>query len=156
MIPVLLERIQPVTLERTWGTETLIVDHGYVGKVLRYRAGCAGGLQYHRTRTETFHLVSGEALVTSADATGQLVQETMRPGQTFHIPPGAVHQFLAVTDCLVFEVSDGAYADRVRMEAHYGAPVLDGDGGLETTPEPTAREMLKIMANDAQRLGMYD
>lgn len=124
----------PTTLtERTWGTELIIGEtEEYLGKVLRYRAGCAGGLQLHRTKDETFHMLSGLAWVES-DVDGTLVKARMTAGDSFHIPAGAPHRFDAITDCVVVEVSTPIHDDRVRLEAHYGVAVKGADYGLETT-----------------------
>ncbi len=121
----------PRTLARDWGTETIIAEGpGYCGKILHYWAGKAGGLQAHTWRVESFHLVSGTAYVDADDGNGDLIRLKMQSGATFHIPAGATHRFTAITDCLVFEVSTSADADRVRMETQYGEPEV---GGLPST-----------------------
>jgi len=118
-------------LARDWGAEEIIAEGpGYCGKILRYMAGKVGGLQSHTWRVESFHLVAGRAWVDSDDGNGHLIRQQMEPGQTFHIPAGAAHRFAAITDCLVFEVSTSADADRVRMETQYGEPET---GGLPST-----------------------
>ena len=128
--PKPIQRYTPIFNDRTWGTEVFIAETPhYLGKLLFYRAGRGGGLQYHVDKDETFYLHSGRALVTFDDGSG-LVTREMEPGESFHIPPGAVHQFQAVEDCVVFEASTTQYNDRVRMEAHYGWPET---GGLPTT-----------------------
>ncbi len=121
----------PRTLPREWGAEEIIAEGpGYCGKILRYMAGKAGGLQSHTLRVESFHLVFGTAWVDSDDGNGYLIRQQMEPGQTFHIPAGAAHRFTAITDCLVFEVSTSADPDRLRMETQYGEPEV---GGLPST-----------------------
>jgi quercetin dioxygenase-like cupin family protein len=85
----------------------------------------------HRTKDETFYLLSGEAWVDS-DEDGDLVRVRMVAGQSFRIPPGAPHRFEAITDCLVLEVSTPVHNDRVRLEEHYDVEV-HGPYGLETT-----------------------
>lgn len=107
---------------KPWGTELLIActDH-YIGKVLTMKAGHRGGLQYHVHKDETFYLVSGRALVTSDAGTGTaLITRPMFPGESYHIPPGAVHQVEAVTDCVFFEASTPHFEDRVNVGAEYG------------------------------------
>ena len=51
---------KPVRVEKPWGYE-LIWAHTdrYVGKILHVRKGHALSLQYHRTKDETVHLLSG-------------------------------------------------------------------------------------------------
>lgn len=129
--------IEPVsfqTLPRVWGTETIIAETPhYLGKLLKYEAGKAGGLQYHTEKDETFYLVSGRAYVDWDDGTGQLHRTTMIAGEAYRIPPGAVHRVEAITDCTMFEVSTPHYDDRVRMEDHYGVPHIGASFGLPTT-----------------------
>ena len=129
-----IEKVKIWTLERSWGTETVVIETGqYLGKVLRYRAGHAGGLQLHRTKDEAFFMHRGTALIDSDDGTGLLMTRQMGPGESCHIPAGAPHRFQAITDCVVFEVSTPVHDDRVRLEEHYGVPVIGDAYGLETT-----------------------
>lgn len=126
-----IEPFAPVEIQRDWGTETLIAEGpGYVGKILRYGRGRAGGLQLHRQRIESFHLFSGHAYVDYDPGDGSLTRVAMRPGETFTIPAGAPHRFTAETNCIVFETSNSAAEDRIRLEARYGEPEV---GGLPTT-----------------------
>jgi len=131
-----IEAVTPRVVQRPWGTETFLVETpDYLGKLLYYEAGKAGGLQMHVEKDEAFHLVSGEAWVDSDDGTGTLIRQKMTPGMTFHIPNGAPHRFEAVVDCFVFEVSTPHYEDRVRLEEHYGVDVIGDGPGLPTTRE---------------------
>ena len=126
-----IEPYTPRTLIRDWGTETFVAETDtYIGKLLIMHSGTKGGLQKHIEKDETFFLYCGRALIRSDDGTGQLTVTTMRAGESYHIPAGAVHQVEAVTDCVFFEASTPHYDDRVRMEAHYGLPE---EGGLPTT-----------------------
>lgn len=116
---------------RSWGREILIAHTpDYIGKVLYMNAGYAGGLQYHREKVETFYLHSGRARVTTDKGDGRLTSWEMQPGESYHIPAGAVHQVEAIEDCVFFECSTPHFDDRVRVEARYN---LKQDGGLPTT-----------------------
>ena len=111
---------------RRWGAEILIAQTPtYIGKVLLMRAGEAGNLQYHVEKDETFLLYSGQAYVDSVKG-GRLVRTKMYDGYSYHIPPGAPHRVTAITDCVFFEVSTPHFDDRVRCEAEYGEPEVDG------------------------------
>lgn len=132
--PVSIETVDQQILDRVWGEEIIVAETDkYLGKVLQYKAGCAGGLQYHVEKDETFYLFSGRAWVDYDDGSGALVRIEMTPGDSFHIPPGAVHRFEAIEDCIVFEASTPHYDDRVRMEEYYGVEVIGDAYGLETT-----------------------
>ena len=125
--------IDPVTIKvlpRVWGEEIFVAETPtYLGKLLRMKAGTKGGLQYHVEKDETFYLHDGQAIV-RGERDGQLFEVTMSSGTAYHIPPGAVHQVEAVTDCVLFEASTPVYDDRIRCEAMFGLP---DDGGLPTT-----------------------
>jgi mannose-6-phosphate isomerase len=126
-----VERVQQTVLRRDWGEEIFIAaTPHYLGKILKMKAGTKGGMQFHQAKDETFVLWSGMAIVRSDDGTGKLQETIMRPGESYHIPPGAPHQVEAVDDCILFEASTPHYDDRVRCDEQYG---LTNDGGLQTT-----------------------
>lgn len=129
-----IEQFYPVTTLQPWGTETLIAETPtYTGKVLVYKAGQAGGFQYHVEKDETFYLHSGQAHVYSVWSDGEsLTREFMVAGESYHIAPGAPHKFVAITDCIVFEVSTPHKHDRVNVaEELTGEP--DPPGTLPST-----------------------
>ena len=124
---IIIEPFEPRELgPKPWGQELLIAETPhYIGKVLSMNAGHRGGLQYHERKDETFYLFSGRAIVRSDDGHGTLINHDMRPGMSFHIPPRAIHQVRAITDCVFFEVSTPVFDDRVNAGAAYGR--TDGD-----------------------------
>lgn len=117
----MIEAIAPPKTEKPWGYELLIAhtEH-YVGKILHVTAGHALSLQYHREKEETIHLFRGEAVLHTEDAERRPVQQDMKPGFSFHIPPGTVHRLEAVVDSDFFEVSTTQLDDVVRLEDRYG------------------------------------
>ena len=131
-----IESYAPRVLVRDWGEELFIAETPhYLGKLLKMGAGTQGGLQYHVEKDETFYLLSGQALVeceTIRNSAGELALTTipMSTGESYHIPPGAVHRVTAVTDCVFVEASTPHYEDRVHVERLYGLPET---GGLPTT-----------------------
>ena len=131
-----IERPVPIEIEQPWGIETLLcATEQYTLKRLFYRAGTAGGFQYHIRKTESFYLASGSALVRSENGGGAYGVVQMVPGQTYHIPAGAPHQFEAITDCVVFEASTPGMNDRVNVAERYGLPVEPGTLPTTYTPE---------------------
>ena len=114
--------------ERDWGSEDLLV---LIPKVLsfkkiRYNKGQKGGLQYHHKKNECGYLVSGNLIVRFDKGNGKLKQKILKPGASFHFPPGAVHQEEALTDCVIIEASSPHFNDRVRVEKKYGMSSKDG------------------------------
>jgi len=125
-----VESYTPQTFPRDWGQEVFIAETPhYLGKILHMHAGTKGGLQYHVDKDETFHLWSGRAWVRTV-VDGQIVQTLMMSGESFHVPPGAIHQVEAITPCTFFETSTPHYNDRVHVEDQFGLPEA---GGLPTT-----------------------
>jgi len=120
---------------RDWGREILVAHAKgkYTGKILMMKAGAKGGLQKHRVKDETGHLISGRLLFRYDKGDGKITEVEMTPGQSVHIPAGAVHQEEAITDCVIYETSTPVFDDRVRMEEEYGLKI---EGGLPTTTHP--------------------
>lgn len=121
--------------ERAWGREILVAHSKgkYTGKILMYRAGAKGGLQYHRAKDETSYLFSGEMIIRYDEGDGRLKIRKIVAGESVYIPAGAVHQEEAITDCIIFETGTPVFDDRVRVEEKYGLPM---EGGLPTTGTP--------------------
>ncbi len=117
----MIEPISPKRTEKPWGYELLIaLTPTYAGKILHLNAGHAISLQYHREKDETIHLYRGEAVLHSQDGDGRAVREPIKPGASFHIPPGTIHRLEALADCDFFEVSTTQLDDVVRLEDRYG------------------------------------
>lgn len=99
-----------------WGREMLVAHTDlYTLKVLYMRAGHSGPLQYHERKDEAFHLLSGKALVEWQNAEGQFKTSVMHEGESYHIPPGAVHRVEAIEDCVFVEASNPVFDDRVAV-----------------------------------------
>lgn len=108
---------------KPWGTELVIAETPhYLGKLLSMKAWHRGGLQYHARKDESFYLYKGQATVIYDNGAGQLTRKIMTPGQCFHVPPGAVHQVVAMTDCVFIETSTPVFEDRVNVAGDYGCP----------------------------------
>ena len=116
-----LEKFEPRELgPKPWGQEILVActEH-YTGKVLLMQRGHRGGLQFHVVKDETFYLFSGLCRV-RFEKEGVLQEATMRPGESYHVPPGAVHQVEALEDSVLFEASVPAFNDRINVGEQYG------------------------------------
>lgn len=114
----------PVT-EKVWGSETLIVNRAFCGKVMTLRKGYRCSLHYHRAKDETFLVLEGRMRVeiglhgraeyrTDPIAPGlQRCQPSdhstrvvdLGPGEAIDVPPGTLHRFTGLTDCRFVEFS---------------------------------------------------
>jgi mannose-6-phosphate isomerase len=120
---------EPVDLgERIWGEEVLlaVVSGRYSLKRLLVRAGCKGGLQYHRLKDEVAVLISGQMIIRTDNGSGELIERIVGPGDVVHFAPGVVHQEEAITDCVLIEASTPHFNDRVRVEEIYGNSETEG------------------------------
>ena len=108
-------------VDKPWGYE-LIFAHTdrYAGKILHVDPGQALSLQYHESKDETLFLLEGEyQLVVEED--GELVERTIRAGDSYHVPAGTRHRMVAGPDgCDILEVSTPELDDVVRLEDRYG------------------------------------
>lgn len=109
-----------VRVDKPWGWEIRWArTERFAGKVLHITAGSQLSLQYHERKDEAFYVRSGTLdLVLGRGADRRVVR--MGAGESWHIPPGTVHRFRAVTDCELFEVSTPELEDVVRLEDDYG------------------------------------
>ncbi|MDH3403693.1 MAG: cupin domain-containing protein [Acidobacteriota bacterium] len=108
-------------IEKPWGYE-LILAHTdrYAGKILHVDAGHALSLQYHVHKDETLYLFRGECELV-AEEDGELVERTLREGESYHLPPGTRHRMIAgPAGCDIFEISSPELDDVVRLEDRYG------------------------------------
>jgi mannose-6-phosphate isomerase len=111
---------KPVRVEKPWGYELIWArTDRYVGKTLHVRKGHALSLQYHRTKDETVHLLSGRLELQTGDG-ADLDRRVLRPGESFHITPGLRHRMTALEDSDVLEASTPELDDVVRLEDRYG------------------------------------
>jgi quercetin dioxygenase-like cupin family protein len=115
-----------------WGYELWIVNHDlYCGKLLKFVKGKKCSLHYHKNKDETFYIQSGlvklyytddlekmERLIMTEkngvygdggfrtrDLTNCMQSVTLEKGENFYIPPGRVHQMVALQDTELFEFS---------------------------------------------------
>jgi mannose-6-phosphate isomerase-like protein (cupin superfamily) len=110
----------PRRVEKPWGYE-LIWAHTdrYVGKVLHIDAGHLLSLQYHEKKDESIFVQRGSIVLRRRDG-DEMVEEHLGPGAAFRVPPGMIHQFEALEDCDLLEVSTPEIDDVVRLEDRYG------------------------------------
>ena len=108
-------------VEKPWGHEEIFAEtENYVGKILFIRQGEALSLQYHEVKEETLRVLEGTLeLVTGTDIE-RLEHHQIGPETVFHISPRTLHRMVAVTDCLLLEVSTTQLDDVVRLEDRYG------------------------------------
>ena len=118
--------------KRDWGEEKLLVLISKLLslKLLTLKKGKKGGLQFHHKKNECGYLLKGKLLVRYDDGSGKLKNKTLKPGDSFHFPPGSIHQEEALETCKIIEASSPHFNDRVRVENIYN---IKAHGGLPST-----------------------
>lgn len=118
---------EPVVLERNWGREIVVAwTPTHAGKVLHRKAGTVGGFQCH-IKEESHYLFEGRLLLRMVQ-NGAVVEQIVEAGQAWTVPPLFVHQEEALTDCVLFEVSDPTTEDRYGLIPDPGALSSMTDG----------------------------
>ena len=111
------EFLNPTRVEKDWGYELIIHnDEKYCGKILFIKKGHCISLQFHKKKTETFFLQSGELLCKFSDPSNFVSAEDieivkMKAGDVKEIPVGFIHQVLAMEDSTIIEFSTQHFDD---------------------------------------------
>jgi quercetin dioxygenase-like cupin family protein len=107
-------------VSKGWGFEKWICNsEKYCGKLLYFAKGKRCSFHYHKLKDEVFYVQSGKIKVVwtddleTAKAAGNDVvhhrgpsgRRVLEKGDNFHVPPGRVHQIIALEDTELFEFS---------------------------------------------------
>jgi mannose-6-phosphate isomerase-like protein (cupin superfamily) len=93
-------------IEKKWGSEEIIVNADYCGKVMRLKAGFRCSTHRHLVKDETFYMLSGHMLLETFWDDGKLYRSLhMRAGDTYRILPGQWHRFTGYQDSVFIEFS---------------------------------------------------
>lgn len=95
-------------VKKTWGSELWIANNElYCGKILRFDKGKKCSLHYHARKTESFYLRSGRIQMRVMDSPDSDVVEefVLEAGDCMDLPPGLVHQMVALEAAELFEFS---------------------------------------------------
>lgn len=114
--------------KRDWGQELLLalIPKVLSLKLLKIKKGKMGGLQYHRKKNECGVILKGRLMVRYQNKSGKLIKKILTKGESFHFPPGAIHQEKAITDCEIIEASSPHFNDRVRVEKKFKIKFSNG------------------------------
>jgi mannose-6-phosphate isomerase-like protein (cupin superfamily) len=114
-------KTEPRRVDKPWGWELIWAETDrYAGKLLFVRAGQALSLQYHERKDESWYVQSGRAALELGTVGGELTEQEIGPGDSFHFTPGTVHRVRGIEDTLIVEVSTADLEDVVRLADDYG------------------------------------
>ena len=125
--PMSLTDIPIKWVPKSWGGEQILVNNNlYCGKILFFIKDKKCSVHFHKTKTESFHLLSGKMMLYYTDNIAQFEEniknnkedyksfmdsKLLQPGCTFHIPQGRVHQMLALENSQLLEISTEDFVD---------------------------------------------
>ena len=85
-----------------------------------------GWIAISSQKNECGYLLKGRLKIKYDDGDGKLKSKIINAGKSFHFPPGAVHQEIALSNCTIIEASTPHFNDRVRVEKKYGMKETKG------------------------------
>lgn len=112
---------QEITL-KPWGHELLWAGtKDYVGKFLHIKPGHRLSLQYHETKEETVHVLSGTLIIWLSESENDYIMVSQ--GLSYHVKPNQVHRFGSPeeqgSETVLVEVSTNYLEDVVRLADDY-------------------------------------
>ena len=108
--------------KKPWGHEMLWAQtNEYVGKFLHIKPGHRLSLQYHETKEETVHVLTGSLIVWLSEKENDYI--ILKQGLSYHVNPYQVHRFGAPIEqgfeTVLAEVSTNYLDDVVRLSDDY-------------------------------------
>jgi mannose-6-phosphate isomerase-like protein (cupin superfamily) len=100
--------------QKDWGYELWIVNNSlFCGKVLHVDAGKRCSFHYHKLKNEVFYIQTGKILLKySFEDNIYLAKEIiLNSGDKFEVPSELRHQFVALEDSDIFEISTQHFED---------------------------------------------
>jgi mannose-6-phosphate isomerase-like protein (cupin superfamily) len=107
-------------IPKGWGHELIIVNNDeFCSKIMTINQGRKCSVHYHLLKNEVFYLLKGKIEIVWSDTDDEAVLQEqllsgnntglqkiiLEPGEAFPVPRGRIHQFLALEDSELFEVS---------------------------------------------------
>ena len=94
-------------VEKGWGHEEIWASNDkYCGKILHFKTASRFSMHFHAVKDETWYVDKGEFIYRWIDTeTAEVVEKTLKVGDTVRQRPGQPHQLEALSDGVIFEVS---------------------------------------------------
>jgi len=93
-------------IDKYWGyMDTLFDFENCTVKRIFMRKGCQSSLEFHCIKREVYYVESGILKIGLRVGRAENKSVTLSEGEIFHIEPGLMHMRIAVTDCIIVEIS---------------------------------------------------
>ena len=95
-------------INKPWGYEKILVNNNlYCGKILHIDKDKGFSWQYHKTKDETFYILSGKCLLFFSNENNIMHAFTKKllPEEVFRIFPFTRHKIIALEDTEIIEIS---------------------------------------------------
>lgn len=94
-------------VEKGWGSELIwATNDSYCGKLLNFDKGARFSMHFHKTKDETWYVMSGNFIVKWIDTeTAAEYHSPLGPGSVWHNPPCRPHQLVCIDSGTIVEVS---------------------------------------------------
>ena len=103
----LIKKSATSCVQKGWGCEIIIVNNDlYCGKILHFNKGAKFSMHFHMKKMETWYVTTGLFTfrwINTANA--DIIEETLRPGDTITNLIGEPHQIICLEEGDIFEVS---------------------------------------------------
>ncbi len=112
---------KPVHTERPWGDFVKFIENSpCTVKIVTVKAGEALSLQYHKSRDEFWHIVSGIGTATVGEE-----KLDISPNKEFFVPRGTSHRIEARGEIVLLEIAYGNFDedDITRTDDRYNRVV---------------------------------
>lgn len=130
-----LNHLDPKHVSKPWGSETWhILSRDFCVKTITLLKGSKTSYQYHVKKEEVNFIKNGTAEVLLEDDEGIMNTYLMKEGDSFFVPVSRKHRVIALTDLVMWEVSNEFVDDVVRINDEFGR----GDGRLESEHQTPA------------------
>lgn len=107
-------------INKPWGREEVIeINDFYMVKKLTMLKGHRCSLQYHKKKTETIFVLSGQLKIYIGDSHNELSSKIFGPNEFITIDKGVMHRMEGIEESIYIESSTPEIDDVIRVSDDY-------------------------------------
>lgn len=94
-------------IKKGWGSELIwATNDKYCGKLLNFNTGACFSMHMHKTKDETWYVLSGQFILKTINTNNaDIIETTLNEGEVWRNEPMIPHQIICITKGTVIEVS---------------------------------------------------